>query len=495
MKHKTTLVDQIQQSFAHSEGVEETMQSQGQTSIEDVFKFSLPNNTRLEILLEWKKTNDTFHEILHKIQSIYFISPLKRIAQFVMSIIDSKEFSIIERIQCAETLYSFENYESIATEKLDALTREDDFFDLFDIYRYNLYVKLIHRGLEHQKTQLIDFLKKSLPERDTNAWRLKRIQHLSKDVDDDNLSFNASLHFIHESSNEMQYRNVACQYILSQDINTDRKNQCLSYLREWMSNESLNERIRADAADGLLRYGDSEDVKEAKNTIEALGGGNTIYENAENVHIKEVEESAIRCIRFLAEQHTTNTTLKTFDSYYVYVLKLIEELNIDSEKEELIVSSLNRIHVDTSVIDAYTLSVILCMLIEYIQTSEHKKELNKRLLEELQDMANTCTSGYFIRLANVLSGYVKESITIGWENQIKANVTSKLNVLLQHEDNMDNIIEEMTNPSMITRPLFNAFFLKHLSHIQNELYKEFSEYLTDHQWDEYFSNAIRQYQQ
>jgi hypothetical protein len=102
-----------------------------------------------------------------------------------------------------------------------------------------------------------------------------------------------------------------------------------------------------------------------------------------------------------------------------------------------------------------TLSNILIKLWSYIHESEFKYEMIKRLLEELDEMSGTCSSGFVSRLVNVLSGFdEKLSIRISYEDQIIANMNGRLNVRAQkildedsrfHKEKLNDVIELYIN--------------------------------------------------
>jgi hypothetical protein len=57
--------------------------------------------------------------------------------------------------------------------------------------------------------------------------------------------------------------------------------------------------------------------------------------------------------------------------------------------------------------------------------------MKKRLLEELEEMSGTCSSGYATRLVNIISGFGEFNIRISWEDQIIANFSGRLNALVR----------------------------------------------------------------
>ena len=76
--------------------------------------------------------------------------------------------------------------------------------------------------------------------------------------------------------------------------------------------------------------------------------------------------------------------------------------SIDCEKQfnihNKIYLSINRIEIDRSTYLGNTLSRILVKIWSYIYVNEFKEELNIRLLQELEEMSGTCSSGFVGRL-------------------------------------------------------------------------------------------------
>ena len=86
-----------------------------------------------------------------------------------------------------------------------------------------------------------------------------------------------------------------------------------------------------------------------------------------------------------------------------------------------------------------TLSNILIKVWSYLVDHEHEKEIRKRLMEELEEMSGTCSSGFASRLVNVISGFGKFNIRISWEDQIIANFSGRLNAFARKITDKDSI--------------------------------------------------------
>jgi len=76
------------------------------------------------------------------------------------------------------------------------------------------------------------------------------------------------------------------------------------------------------------------------------------------------------------------------------------------EKRKKVIKSLKRIVMDSTKINALSISQILSIVWKEIERQrKHKEELENRLIEELYEADDTCTSGFFTRFINVLVGY------------------------------------------------------------------------------------------
>jgi hypothetical protein len=277
----------------------------------------------------------------------------------------------------------------------------------------------------------------------------------------------------------------------------------------------LDYNLRADSSDVLLQYGSDWSKGEAREVILHLGVGSrnvyNIYDNSQNVHSRDVEESVSQALDYL---HTFEILRKNdieIDFYYVEkkILKMIRDekkaLNIPKdakyEKEDKIKVSLNRIVMDRALYSKYNCSLINILLRVWTYLSGHnnEKEIKKRLLEELVDMCGTCSSGFASRLVNVISGFGDFSIKISWREQIIANLSGRLNARVRDMDDLDlqeKVMTEMIIPSSDTdiRKHFLKFFRENILSIREEMYVEFKDYITDTDFDLYFRSAIQMYE-
>jgi len=309
--------------------------------------------------------------------------------------------------------------------------------------------------------------------------------------------------FIRCKNNNIRYRILAGQYLLQKcKTNNKIKVEILQYLQEFMLDDELDYNIRADVADVLLNLGNKKTKSLARDIIillgRRLGNVRTVFENAENIHHHDIEESALKMLEFLNNVPIPKDIKN--DDFKIIKKTILEE--VSKEDKELVQVSLNRIDVDRAIYGNFgnTLAGIVLILWRYIQIHKYKDELIKRLIEELVDMSGKCSTGYAYRLLNVLSGFGDFSIRISWEDQIAGNLMGRLNAYIREikdEKFKENVIIEMqlNNDSQITdRSNFRKLFLSKLPFIKEDMYKEFTEYMDDAEFDLYLRRAVSKYQ-
>ena len=432
-------------------------------------------------------------------------------------------------------------------------------------------------------------------------YRYKTILSLEKKDILDNKFFikNACIEFLN-NKNMTMYRILSGQYLLQNcELNDDLKEHIYNTLLSFTRDEELDYNLRADAADTLLTLGNEKMQTIARDTIICLGrieGNNkTIFDNAQNVHTTQIEKSVILIYDYINIVPILEINGIKIDINYVEktLLDMIKKKNICDkicknnfnleenileiillkpkvehfcsenckkklDIQERILLSINRIKLDRTKYRNSTLSDIIVKLWSYIQSHETKDELEKRLLEELDDMSGTCSSGFLSRLMNVLSGFdEKFSLSISWEDQIIANFTGRLNYMARkitekdspfYKEKLNDVIglfinsneevkkhfikkiteipsmnkiiaeflktdsetkiqhcietfaENVLNEMMLdchkfaNRQNFLLFFRTHMSSIREELFKEFDKHITPTEFDLCMRKAISSYE-
>jgi len=267
---------------------------------------------------------------------------------------------------------------------------------------------------------------------------------------------------------------LCSQYLLDKDIEVE---SIFSTLHFIASNEFEEYNTRADAADLVHHYFTGERQHAALLLLKELGGNSRdIYDNSQNIHNVDISEGI--------------SLLKDLEPNMSFID--ISKYLTDKYNSKNLASSLGRIVVDLVKYNNMTSDVIFEKLWTFINNSSEKNELEKRLVEELEEMADTCSSGHAIRLINVLSGYGAD-IHITFKEQIESNIKGRMERdirAIEDDDLRDKVISDMTDFG----DNFMAFFIKNVYKIIDELYDEFvPTYISESEFDEYVSDCISKY--
>lgn len=349
--------------------------------------------------------------------------------------------------------------------------------------------------------------------------------------------------FVYEK-NLTVYRILAGQLIIQKYKPTIKEQETIEIgLLSFAGDEKLDYNIRADSADVILKLGCDENKKKARNIIMELGrqgmrNSKNIFENKQNVHITDIEESVLEAIEFLSNIETKKITNNqdsqniNFDYVRKQIMDMVKETKQgkkDSKeykdyktKKDYIVISLNRIFLDRALYTKFnhTLSSVLLKVWSYISCHKFEEAMKGRLLEELVEMSGTCSSGFASRLVNVISGFGDFNLRISWKDQIISNFTGRLNVKARNitaetqiaencklyeikEQIIDNLslFQEKVLEEMIVnvndfsmRMNFLTFLRANVMSIRNELYDEFKSYISDTDFELYFRQAVSSYE-
>jgi hypothetical protein len=395
---------------------------------------------------------------------------------------------------------------------------------------------------------------------------------------------NAMKKFMDFDINYTSYRILAAQYLLvNYDLEKKDKTNILDTLLVIAQDNELDYNIRADSADLLIRLGDEQYVEHGRNIIHILaqlgGRPSTIFENAQNVHIVEIEDSMTETLEFLSSIPTHRNKKTGFDITIEGIITNIKSMVKPPEKENTdddekgegekgegekgegekgedekcewcktkinnnnlfcspeckvkysrykkVNVALTRISLDRILYSKYnnTLSNILIKVWSYILDNKNRDEMKKRLLEELEEMAGTCSTGYASRLINSISGFGEFNMKISFKDQIVSNFRGRLNSKAQaisepnsifykdvhvigKEDDPDiirekvekfeeDVINEMTvrSDKHKERMNFLHFFGCSMLQIREEMYEEFKNHICDTDFDLYFRVAISSYE-
>lgn len=548
---------------------------------ENVTDLSINEDIRLELLEKYYDLNkDNTIEIINRISGMYQFSGAKILENYLYMIITHTNISSFLKIECINGLLSFNEYEEVINKSDDDKLKEskrDSNCKIRDrnakrvskIYStLNIIYSNLDKNLSTPYRINAIFLLMSCKEikEDSNKYfldivndssidcmyRYKTILSLkSKDIPEYNFyTINACVSFIENVNNGIMYRILAGQYLLHQE-EFQEKDKVEIMLLSFAEDDSIEYNLRADASDTLMSSGSNYMKRKARKIIDELGyvkgKDKTIFNNAQNVHVKSVETSVLNILDVLST-YLSDTNI---DDIYTEITKM-------SGYNDNILSSLNRIKMDRAIYKTITLSSVLVKLWNYIDQNKFKEEMLNRLLEELNDMAGTCSSGYLSRLVNTISGFGELSVQISFEDQVIANLSGRLNAFartITHEGSVfykeklndvielylnkhfpqdvndkynevfirssldkrikdflsddakekiklcvetfeENVLNEMTIEAsdFENRLNFLLFFRSCISDIHAEIYEEFKDIVTESEFGLYFRKAISMYE-
>jgi hypothetical protein len=543
----------------------------------DLFNYELDITDRIKLLNDYP---DPF-DVVKRISGMYEFSGTRMQQEYLIHIVKTSTLSSIIKSDAVKSLFAFQEFQEVIhdndSDDMKSIKRESNetvisrnkvriqkaynaleyLCETFDKdistpYKIDM-IHLLMRNHEYYKvanTALTTIINDPFIAFD---YRYKCILSLEnkKDIIPNQEKYSISLlsSFINNSKNPTTYRILASQNILQNFIlDTSARIGIENLLMEFAKDTELDYNIRADSCDTLINLGVNTSIKAEANAIltslgSIFGVVKTVYDNAQNVHNKDLEKTSLPIISFLLQIDSENTDYATVITDIHTHLK---NHQYSSESLEKIQLSLNRIAIDRSLYHNTSLTTILTKLWFYINHHEDsREELLKRLFEELEEMAGTCTSGFIMRLLNTLSGFEEGlSLKISYEDQIVANFIGRLNACAKHitdkdspfytdrlkdvvklyldketidyHNNLDDFISKMTsteiddivsdfadnvllemceNTSNWSKRLdFSLFFRTHLSHLREELFSEFKTYVTDTEFDLFIRKAISTYE-
>ena len=292
--------------------------------------------------------------------------------------------------------------------------------------------------------------------------------------------------YIYENFEEFNapllYKLLSAQFILAHFVPTEYDRIKLEdFLLSIAEDKEQTINYRAECADILYNYGvEKEYVESANIIIKELGElytqnkTSTIYTNIQNVHDTTINKTIIQTLRELIQtislkevktKRHSGEVLETIRNKYSY---------LEKNKMDKIMSSLERIMIDTAKYEMLSISDILVLVWEYICQSKDSNELENRLIQELEDMDETCSSGHLSRILNVLSGYFSESVVqISLKDQLRSNIFARYTKLIKMlpEELQDKINSELILNDYEQKDNIKTFLMDF--NIEETLYREF----------------------
>jgi hypothetical protein len=462
------------------------------------------------------RNKDICSESINKIASMFSFAPTNIFRELLKDIALKSKTDLNIRTECARTLY--DDNKEIGYECFHCISINMMEFPI------PLQVEIIKTLMETKKyymetlSKFISIITDIRLDCEYRYKTLMNIQNLSNSemsyLQDGYLAF-----FVHPKT-FIRYKILSSQFLLQRIKKSTNIDLMFTLNGKTISNEDvcnivnrdlvsfaldteLDYDLRADVSDLLLRLGDYNSKTIGKEVISLLGregGVRTLYTNRQNVHDETIDESVRKFILFLGSLKSDSSGNGS-ENCFSEIKREIEESDLKESERDLVKSSLLRISIDQTLYEGgQTLQTIFNKIWRIILDHEHRSLLKKRMIEELIDMANTCSSGHVSRVVNILCGFEVEgrtfSLEIGWKRQIQSNLVARLTRRikdLELEDERDEILEEMSmSGNILSKPRLSFFFRNNLVPIRDELFSEFvgGGYVSNDEFEEFFRSAI-----
>jgi len=156
----------------------------------------------------------------------------------------------------------------------------------------------------------------------------------------------------------------------------------------------------------------------------------TFYTNRQNIHSIQIDKSVKPFFEHLLNEDLDKYLPydeSTSESVFQEIFKLCNESQLGRVQR-----TIQRFVLDNNVYtDKYvTLLQLLFRCYFYIKvTKGDDSELLKRLIEELDEMADTCSTGHLVRLANIFSGF-DYNMTMDVDEELKSCIFQRLTKII-----------------------------------------------------------------
>lgn len=343
------------------------------------------------------------------------------------------------------------------------------------------------------KTGLKTLLNREKLDVEFNLEFLKELRHL----------------FFWDDENDVRSRIVCGGALL--EYKDEKQKEICEVLLDFANNEDYEENIRADAADVVMSRGVLTQHKlEARKILRELGFMNgkkmntlseksqTVYSDRQNVHNTSINTSVNEFIKKLIEDHVGN--IQSYADSHSEISEVIYSSKLSAAQRSKAFKSLNRISIDVMTFTEFKVTTAEIMIHVWNLMKKYDKDvfqmLRGRLVEELIDMADTCTSGHAARLVNILSGYDFQ-IKLTFQQQLKSNMAARMQAKIkdiEDEEQKVNVIlgmgEDATNDE---RKMFIEFVSSNILDLKEELKEEFKEFITEDDFEKWFEEGVEKW--
>jgi hypothetical protein len=449
---------------------------------EIMFDFTIPLSIRLEILLKVQEYDSTLYDdCCSRLVAMFNLQNVSVFRKFFLTCCTNPLIDSYHRILFASTLCTLEDTWDIGWPALIDLLKT-----LSDIPGVLRRSEIVELWLRSQENYIVDFVKSYLTKSDDTAFeRLCVINSFINRHPQPVESAQDVIMYYFYVSTDVQTKISLAYMLLQLDVNAlDVKNNICESLLELL--ESVDEKRKGEIYDILLSSKMENYVNLATSGLKTLGESNNVYESKQNVHFDSVQSSTKENMAqlFSLQQTSTYTLEEMFEYLYVQYPIYKKELT----------AAYQHIYLDNT--QPIKLSTYVTRLWSYINTQIEpisQKTYIDRFVEEIVDMNDTCTSGYFSRIAAVLTGHLDFGITISIRDQLRSDIKNEFIELVQQSDEAGDIACNMIdneNFNMFEYKSFLNIYMTNVEKIRDKLYGRYSADMTDQEFDEIYKDIM-----
>lgn len=294
---------------------------------------------------------------------------------------------------------------------------------------------------------------------------------------------------------------MSARYIIDQyDYLSDERNIVLEYILDVADDKNESIYARSECADILITLGEGNEIIFGEQVIEELGDlyfenkHKTIYTNAQNAHNETINENTRNIVRALYKEYlktkTYNDLVKTS---YEEIHKELSNIDNSEETNDKLHSFFYRVMTDPFRFERLSLSDIVLLVYNKICSFENKNDLMKRLLEEIIDCDDSCTTGYFTRIVNTLNGFINNKdmcFNINPRDELRSVIFARINRNIRSlpEKTRESVLEAIEEAN------FGVFeeFMDYYSP-EDEIRKEYSGLIEEEEFNKIFSKCVDEF--
>jgi hypothetical protein len=294
---------------------------------------------------------------------------------------------------------------------------------------------------------------------------------------------------------------MSARYIIDQyDYLSDERNTVLEYILDVADDKNESIYARSECADILITLGEGNEIIFGEQVIEELGDlynenkNKTIYTNAQNAHNETINENTRNIVRALYKDYlktkSYNDLVKTS---YEDIHKELSGIDNSEENNDKLHSFFYRVMTDPFRFERLSLSDIVLLVYNKICSFENKNDLMKRLLEEILDCDNSCTTGYFTRIVNTLNGFINDKdmcFNINPRDELRSVIFARINRNIRSlpEKTRESVLEAIEEAN------FGVFeeFMDYYSP-EDEIRKEYSGLIEEEEFNKLFSKCVDEF--